>query len=74
MNNSMLSNIEGVLSRGEMKLIMAGSGNIYCSSGSQQVECNFDDLVICTDVCVLAWGDNCHGCAQFPNPEPEEHP
>jgi len=60
------------LNRNEMKKIMAGSGsgNIYCSNGSNQVPCRSNQitptLAICIELCVQAYVDRCHGCAQFP--------
>jgi hypothetical protein len=68
MNN--LLNSGQVLSRNEMKKIVAGTGNIHCSNGSRQVQCHSDDLELCTDLCVAEWGDGCHGCAEFPQVYP----
>jgi len=57
-------NMEGVLTRSEMKSITAG-GNIYCHSGNVQIQCSDNNLEDCLDACVWAFGDNCQGCAQF---------
>lgn len=72
MNNHSLSNIEGALSRKEMKSIIAGSGggNTHCTGSNGQYECEEGDLIDCTDACVDTYGDDCGGCATFP----EEHP
>lgn len=63
-----LLNAGQVLGRSEMKKIIAGSGggNIYCHSGNFQHECSSNDLTVCLDGCVGAFGDNCQGCAEFP--------
>ncbi|HKK67383.1 MAG TPA: hypothetical protein VJ946_04195 [Bacteroidales bacterium] len=60
-----------ILGRSEMKKIMAGSdgGNVYCMSGGEQFHCFPADLEQCLDACVAqedAFGDECGGCAQFP--------
>jgi hypothetical protein len=72
MNQSVLSNVEGVLSRIEMKSIIAGDGgNIYCNSGNNnQWSCSGATLMECTDICADLFGTSCNGCAEFP----EEHP
>jgi hypothetical protein len=60
--------LTGVLSRSEMKSIMAGDlgGNIHCNYGGNQVECPLSDLLSCTDLCIAESGDDCWGCAEFP--------
>lgn len=60
-----------MLSRSEMKLVMAGlGGNIYCSVGGEQVECRDGfSLSICLDACIGLDDEGhgeCGGCAQFP--------
>lgn len=74
MNNSILSNIEGVLSRDEMKHIMAGDfcGNIYCNTGGTQTwqgsGCGDEVMISALDNCeLLAALDQttCNGCARF---------
>jgi hypothetical protein len=54
------------LTRDEMKHVMAGDGNIYCSYNGHQRECDRATLTDCTDWCSAAWGQYCGGCAQFP--------
>jgi hypothetical protein len=67
MNTSILSNMEGVLSRSEMKSIIAGDGgNIYCNGPSGQYKCEEGDLFDCVDDCADTHGTDCNGCAEFP--------
>jgi hypothetical protein len=67
MNTSILSNIEGVLSRSAMKSIMAGrGGNIYCKGDGVQRLCNEGSLTDCLDDCADTYGTGCDGCAEFP--------
>jgi len=63
-----LLNTGQVLGREEMKNIMAGGGTIKCIMGSTgwQFECYLQDLGDCVDACADTWGDDCGGCAQFP--------
>ena len=56
--------MEGVLSRREMRSIMAGGGNIYCNSGGNIWSCTNDSLLECTQICAEL--GECEGCAQFP--------
>lgn len=64
----MFSNTKGILSRSEMKSIMAGGGNIMCRVGVDSWYCHVGDLESCLDACV-EYGDLCGGCAQFPELE-----
>ncbi len=59
--------VKGVLSRSEMKSIMAGGGNIYCKMMGVQWSCNLSTLQECTESCAN-WA-MCEGCAQFPSDE-----